>query len=384
MRNSFLLSAALFAVISPSIIHAQGSLANQGLGYPSGELSTRALGTGGALADADPRSPINPAAIASRSAAQIYAQYDPEFRTVTADGKTSSTTTARMPNIGGILPVNRHLVLGLSASSFLDRTWETSRARSQNFGTPGDPSDSVQFNESLKSEGAITDVRFSAAYAVNSRLVFGVGFHTFPGSERVTSNELFSDTTKYQNITQVTIVSYSGTAVSAGMIADVLPSLSIALSGRRGGGAKLFANDSLLTTGSIPDQYSGSISFTGIPGTTVAFRASHEDWSQIGSLSTLHTIAVDANDFSFGVESAGPRLGGGYPVLLRLGIRQRTLPFDVGTDMVKETSIGGGIGIPISFDRVSLDMSLLRANRTGVANVTEHAYNLSFGLQVHP
>jgi hypothetical protein len=379
MRNKLLLTAALVAAVSPSIIRAQGSLSLQGLGYPSGELSTRALGTAGALGDIDPRSPINPAAIANRSAAQIYAQYDPEFRTITSNGQTSSTTTARMPNVGGILPVNNHLVLGLSASSFLDRTWETSRARLQVFGD-----DTVPFNESLKSEGAITDVRASAAYAVNSRLVFGVGFHTFPGSERVTSNELFTDTTKYQSITQVTVVSYSGTAFSAGMVATVLPSLNISLSGRKGGNAKMFGNDSLLTTGTIPDQYSGSISFTGIPGTTLAFRASHESWSQIGSLSTLHTLAIDANDFSFGVESSGPRLGGGFPVLIRLGVRQRTLPFDVGADMVKETSFGGGIGIPISFDHVTLDMAILRANRTGVPDVSEHAYNLSFGLQVHP
>lgn len=381
MRNRFLLTAALFAALSPSMIRAQGSLSLQGLGYPSGELSTRALGTAGALGDIDLRSPINPAAIANKAAAQVYAQYDPEFRTISSGGKTSTTTTAHMPNVGGVLPVNRHLVLGLSASSFLDRTWETSRVRYQDFCNCGD---SVQFNESLKSEGAITDVRVSAAYVVNPRLVFGIGLHTFPGSQRVTSNELFTDTTRYQSITQVTVVSYSGTAISAGMLAAVLPDLSLSLSGRKGGNAKMFGNDSLLTTGSIPDRYAGSLSFTGIPGTTLSFRASHERWSQLGTLSTLQTATVDANDFSFGVESAGPRLGGGYPVLLRLGIRQRTLPFDVGTDMVKETSFGGGIGIPISFDHVTLDMAVLRANRTGVPDVSEHAYNLSFGLQVRP
>jgi len=379
VRNKYLLLAGMLAALGPSVMHAQGSLSLQGLGYPSGELSTRALGTGGALSGIDQRSPINPAAIAIQSAAQIYAQYDPEFRTITSDGKTSSTAAARMPNVGGILPVNGHLVLGISASSFLDRTWETSRARVQNFGT-----DTVLFNESLKSEGAITDVRLAAAYAVNARLRFGLAFHTFPGSERLTSNELFGDTTKYQNITQVTIVSYSGTAVSAGMEADVLPSLSLALSGRKGGNIKMFGNDSLLTMATIPTQYSGTLAFSGIPGTLVAFNATHANWSQIASLSTLHTIAIDANDFSFGVESSGPHVGGGFPVLLRLGIRRRTLPFQVGADAVQETSFGGGIGIPISYNRVTLDMALLRANRSGVANVSEHAYNLSFGLQVRP
>lgn len=379
MRHRFFVVVATVAAFSPSLLRAQGSLSMQGLGYPAGELSTRALGTGGALGELDPRSPLNPASIAYHAAGQVFAQYDPEYRTITSNGQTSKTTTARIPNVGGILPVNAHVVLGLSASSFLDRTWETSRARSQQLGD-----DSVAFNESLKSDGAITDVAITAAYAVNSRLRFGLAFHTFPGSERLTSNELFADTTRYRNITQVTEVSYSGMAVSAGMIADVLPSLSVAVSGRKGGTAKLFGNDSLLTTGTIPDRYAASIGFTGIPGTTIAARASHERWSQIGSLSTLNTVAVDANDVSLGLESSGPKLGGGYPMLLRLGIRRRDLPFAVGTAVVQETSFGGGVGIPISYDRVILDMSLLRQTRTGVANVDEHAYSLSFGLQVQP
>jgi hypothetical protein len=382
MRNRFLLGVAVAATFGASVTHAQGSLSLQGFGYPPGGLSTRALGTGGALGEIDGRSPINPASLAIGTAAQVYAQYDAEFRTVTAAGQKSSTTTARLPNIGGILPVNSHLVIGLSASTMLDRTWETSNTRTQPFGP--NPGDTVSFTETLKSEGAITDVRFAAAYAFNPRLRFGVGFHTFPGSLRLTSNVAFPDTTKYRSITQLTGIGFSGTAFSAGVEADVLPSLSIALSGRKGQTAKMFANDSLLTTANIPDRYSGSIAFSGIPGTVVAVRASHERWSQLNGLSYVGTTAVDANDVSMGVESAGPRLGGGFPVLVRVGVRRRTLPFQVGTRSIQETSFGGGIGVPIAFDRVTLDIAALHTARSGVGGVTEGAYNLSFGLQVHP
>lgn len=379
MRNSFLLGVAVVATLGASVTHAQGSTSLQGFGYPPGELSTRALGTAGALGDMDSRSPINPASLAIRPAVQVYAQYEAEFRTVVVAGTSAATTTARLPNVGGILPLNAHFVIGLSASTFLDRTWETSRARTQIFGA-----DTAAFNESLKSEGAITDVRLAIAYAPISRIRFGVGFHTFPGSLRLTSNELFADTTKYQNITQRTGIGFSGKAVSAGVEADLLPSLSVALSGRKGTTAKMFANDSLLTTGTIPDRYSGSIAFSGIPGTVVALRASHERWSQLSGLSYAKTVAIDANDLSAGVESNGPRLSGGYPLLVRLGVRRRTLPFQVGTSSVQETSFGGGIGVPISLDRVTLDIAALRTIRSGVAGVDEHAYNLSFGLQVHP
>lgn len=379
MRICFLLGAAAIATLSASVLTAQGSMSVQGLGYPPGELSTRALGSAGALGEMDKRSEINPASLAIRPAAEVFAQYDPEFRTVTSGGKTSSTTTSRLPNVGGILPLSGHFVIGVSASTLLDRTWQTSNARSQVFGT-----DTAAFNESLKSEGAITDVRLALAWAPTSKVRLGVGVHTFPGSLRLTSNELFTDTTRFQNITQLTGVSFSGKAVSAGIQADLLPSLSVAFSGRKGGTAKMFAHDSLLTTGNIPDRYSGSVEFSGIPGTVVAVRGSHERWSQLGSLSTRNTVAVDANDVSAGLESDGPRIGGGFPILVRLGVRRRTLPFQVGTAAIQETSFGGGIGIPISLDRVTLDIAALRTLRTGVAGVNEHAYNLSFGLQVHP
>jgi hypothetical protein len=387
MRNRFLSGVGIAGMLGVAVVMtagasraaAQGSVSLQGFGYPPGELSTRALGTGGALAEIDDRSPINPASLALRGVAQLYAQYDPEFRTVTSGGNTASTTTGRLPNVGGILPVNSRLVLGLSASTLLDRTWQTTRSRSQIFAN-----DTANFNESLKSEGAITDVRIAAAYAIASRLRIGFGFHTFPGSLRLTSNEIFADTTRFQNITQQTTVSFSGTALSAGLEADILPSLSIALSGLKGGTVKMFANDSLFTTAHIPDRYSGSIAFTGIPGTMIAVRASHERWSQLTALSFAGTQATDANDVSVGLESNGPRMSGGFPLLLRLGARRRTLPFEVGTSAVQETSFGGGIGVPILFNRVTLDMALLRASRTGVAGVSEHAYDLSVGLQVHP
>ena len=378
MRKGLVICVATLATFSASVGHAQGSVSLQGFGYPPGELSTRALGTAGALGDIDARSPINPAALAIRPAAQIYAQYDPEFRTVTAGGVSSGTTTARLPNIGGVLPMNDHFVIGFSAATLLDRTWETSRSRTQVFGT-----DTVPFNERLKSDGAITDVRFALAYAPNSRIHVGIALHAFPGSMQLTSNELFPDTAQYRSITQISEISFSGNAFSAGVEAEVLPGLSVAVSGRKGGTAKMFANDSLLTTAHIPDSYSGSIAFTGIPGTTFAIRGQHDRWSQLNSLSYVGTTATDANDVSAGVESNGPRLGG-FPLLLRIGARRRTLPFQVGTQSVQETSFGGGIGVPIAYDRVTFDIAALHTSRTGVAGVTERAYNLSFGLQVHP
>ncbi|MGE5750306.1 MAG: hypothetical protein ACM31F_10130, partial [Gemmatimonas sp.] len=40
---------------------AQGTLSTQGFGYPTGQLSTRALANGGGIGEFDADSPINPA-----------------------------------------------------------------------------------------------------------------------------------------------------------------------------------------------------------------------------------------------------------------------------------------------------------------------------------
>src|SRR6185312_14916219 len=64
MRFVTRLAAAAAAFCwSAAALGAQGSLGLQGYGYPGGELSTRALATGGALGDFDANSPINPAAL---------------------------------------------------------------------------------------------------------------------------------------------------------------------------------------------------------------------------------------------------------------------------------------------------------------------------------
>ena len=359
---------------------AQGSASLQGFGYPPGELSTRAEGTAGAIAEIDGASPINPAALAIRAQGEVYAQYDPELRHVTGPTGSSNTTTTRFPNFGAILPFMGHWVAGLSVSTFLDRTWETQLTSQQTIGA-----DAVTSTEIARSQGGITDIRLALAYAFNSRIRVGVGANGYGGSNNVALTEEFADTLRYRDISQSTTLNYSGTAASGGVEVDLLPSLSVALSGRTGGAIKMYTGDTLLSRGRIPDNYAGSISFQGIPGTLLAVRMARDLWSSLTPLSTAGAQAVDATDISVGAESAGPRFGSaGEPIVIRLGVRRRTLPFLVGTTQVRETSFGGGLGIPLAQNRVVLDMSLLRSNRTGVSGVAESAYGLSLGLRVHP
>ena len=53
---------------------AQGNLSGQGLGFPTGQLSARAEGTGGAIGEIDPISLVNPAALAFIGTTTLFFQ----------------------------------------------------------------------------------------------------------------------------------------------------------------------------------------------------------------------------------------------------------------------------------------------------------------------
>ena len=259
-----LLPAFIVMLLGAVQLRAQGSASLQGFGYPTGELSTRAEGTAGAVGDIDGASPINPAALAIQAQGELYAQYDPEFRHVTGPSGSSSTTTARFPNIGAIIPFMGHWVAGVSVANFLDRTWQTQLTSSQTIGT-----DTVTSTQTARSIGGITDFRLALAYAFNSRIRVGVGAHGYGGSNSIALTEQFADSLRYRTIAQSSTLNYSGTAASAGLEVDLLPSLSVALSGRAGGAIKLYDGDTLLSKGRVPDHYDGSVSFQGDPRYTV-------------------------------------------------------------------------------------------------------------------
>jgi hypothetical protein len=62
-RIATALAAVALCSIPAVSARAQANLSVQGFGFPTGQFSTRTYGTGGALAELDPLSPINPASI---------------------------------------------------------------------------------------------------------------------------------------------------------------------------------------------------------------------------------------------------------------------------------------------------------------------------------
>lgn len=372
------LSTLVLCATFASSAAAQGTLSSQGFGYPAGGLSTHAEALGGSIAESDPLSPVNPASLASWGRPGLYLQYDPEFRTVSAGGTSNSTLTARFPTLAGALTIGPRFTFGLSATTFLDRTWEVTR-NGYVFSGP----DSTLYGEKFSSDGAINDIRAALAFNVLPNLSVGVGGHVLTGSNHLSITRALADTST-ATFSELSTLRYTGHAASGGVNFRPLKTLSIGLSGEVGGTLTSFRNDTTLSTAKVPKRFGVGGMFGGISGLLLSANAEWHGWSSLNGLGDSDAHAVDGWDYGVGAEIRAPSLfGQEFP--LRLGYRKRILPFEADNAEVHETDYSFGIGIPISRGRSRVDFSVTRANRSSaLPDISEHAWILSAGFFVRP
>jgi hypothetical protein len=373
------LIAAAFVAVTVGRASAQGALSTQGFGYPPGQLSTRALATGGGIGEFDPDTPLNPAAIALSSDPRMFLQYEPEFRKLSNGGASSNTTTARFPVVAASIPMFGHGSLGVSASTLLDRSSGTQITRELEVG--GTLSTVTETTETL---GAISDLRLAFGYAPNQKFQFGLGVHAYTGQNRVFFTQTFPDSLKFASLRQVSTLGFRGYAGSAGLLVRPSRNFGFAFSARKGAKIEARNADSAVAKANIPDRFGFAVAYEGIPGSSISAHVSKEMWSSLNGLSTAQ--AVDAVESGFGVESLGPRFIQRQTVL-RLGVRYRTLPYLAAGAEVKELSFAGGAGMQFFRNRAAFDVTLERAGRKvkeSDIGATERAYILSFGLRVRP
>ena len=356
---------------------AQGSLSVQGFGYPGGQLSTRALSSGGALADFDPQTPINPAALSLGQRSAVYVQYDPEFRSQRASGTSISNTTARFPVFTASGRYN-NLTFGLAISNFLDRSWNNVYTDTQVVS-----GERIASKLTTGSTGGISDVRLAASYSIGTRLHIGAGVHVYPGENRILIGRDFDSTLNAGSFSQATVLTYSGTAFSVGFVATPVMHLNIGGSARIGQAMEVRLGDSTtIGSGKVPSRFGASVAFDGITGSVFALRWSTEKWSDLKGLGSSKLPLHDASELTGGVEIAGPKIDG-VPMGIRFGWRQRDLPFSAGPTVVKEQGYTGGVGIPLGNGRAAIDLGLQFAKRTQGA-LTENGTIVSVGFSIRP
>jgi hypothetical protein len=354
-------------------------LSSQGFGYPTGQLSARAYGAGGAIAEMDPLSPVNPASIALLGTRLIFFQAEPEFRTVSTSAGAERTTTARYPVVFGGLPIGSNWVVTLGSSTLLDRTATTSFNSTDTIGG----GDTVATTTKFRVDGAMDDVRLATAWSPAPWLHVGVGAHAVTGHNLIAVTQSFpQDSVRFSTFTQSRVLGFSGTAASGGVELAV-KDFTAALSGRYGGPLHLLSQDTLISAARVPNRFGASLAYTGLANSAIAIRTSRDNWSSLGSLGTPGLHGVDAWDTSIGAEIAGPRSVNRI-LFLRGGFRTRTLPFQAAGQNVSEQSYTGGLGTTFANQRILTDLAVIYANRSANIAASEHAWTISIGISVRP
>jgi hypothetical protein len=322
---------------------------------------------------------VNPATLTVWGRPGLYFQYDPEFRSVQANGTSDNTLTARFPVISGALNIGPRLTVGLSSTTFLDRTWQTSTTGYAHSAA----GDSSLFAQSFSTDGAINDVRAAVSFLVLPTLSIGVAGHVLTGQNRLVTSTTFADT-MFALFSESSTLSYTGHSFGGGIEWRPLPTVSVGVSGDAGGTMHSFRNDTTLSSARVPKRLGFGTVFGGVSGLLLSANAEWNGWSALNGLAESSIKAVDGWDWGVGAEVRAPSLfGQEFPV--RLGYRHRILPFEANEAEVHETDYSLGFGIPVSRGRSRVDLSFTRANRSAnIADVSEHAWIVSAGFFIRP
>lgn len=378
---------ALGALLVPAALAAQGSVSAQGFGYPTGQLTARASATGGAMAEFDAATPINPAALSNWLVMGAYAQYSPERRTTTVGGTSVSAMLPRFPVFGFGLPVGRRITVGVAASSLLERNYFTQTSARQRV-----REDSVTVLTTNNLRGNMSDLRFAIAWAPREWISVGGAWHFIGGENRAAIRRLFirdvagaADSSTYQPITERAELGFSGQAYSLGLDVRPIKDLYVAASMRRGFSLESRVGSFVASRADVPDRWGVGIRYDGLGGARFAARYENVLWSQMASLGSGNTRTFDATEYGAGVEINGPQIQR-LATELRAGWRQRTLPFGVDGVQPEERGIGGGLAVPLGRGRFIIDLGVERLTRTvpGVTGVRESAWSTAVGVRIRP
>jgi len=366
-----------FTAALASVASGQAALSTQGFGFPTGQLSSRAWGTGGAIAEVDPLSPVNPATLAMIGTRLVNFQIEPEYRSVSSSGGIDRTTTARYPVVFGAIPL-KAWVLSLGSSTFLDRTSTTIFPSTE----PINNSERVETTNRERVDGAMDDIRLAGAWIPTTWLRLGIGIHGIVGHNLIATTQSFTDSSQFATFTEERLFGFTGFAASAGV--QLVSKLFMGgVSYRQGGNIQMSSNDTVITKARVPNHFGASLAYTGITNSSIAVRLAHDNWSVLGPLGGPGFNAIDGWDSSVGADMAGPHFLG-RTVFLRGGFRYRTLPFQADSNTVTEKSFTAGFGTTFANQRALADVALIHAIRTANVPVTERAWTISIGLSVRP
>lgn len=373
------LGLGLLLTAAPVVLPAQGSLSTLGFGYPVGGMSTRVSGTAGAFGEVDALTPVNPSTLGGVTRTVVSAQAEPEYRTLRLGTVREKTSAQRIPLVSVIFPARHGIAAGFSLASLLDRSYTINTTGTVPFGR-----DTLQTTDRLHVRGALGKLTAAVGWEANARLKVGLAGHLVTGDNLVARTQAFSDTLAFGSVKDTSLVTYFGTALTAGADVRLFRGLAATMSYRTSGGLDARVRDTVRASGKVPSALGASLRFDGIPGSLFVVALEQVAWSRLRGIGSNLTTAQDARNWRFGAETAGPRWRG-LPILVRAGYAINQLPFSISAERVRETRWSTGLGLPLARELGTLDLSLQRANRSLPGTTArESAWLLGIGLQVRP
>jgi hypothetical protein len=335
---------------------------------------------GDGTAAVDPRSTVNPGAIALQRRLTVSGYFVTTGRAYEADGvSTGDLRDTRFPLaiVEGQLG-SSPLSFGLSYSLYADRTYELTTSDSVLI-----RGEVVGVDDRLSSDGGVADLRSALGWYVSRALQVGAAVHVLSGSTRERGIRTFDDP-QYVPVTQSGDVSYTGWGVSAGAVYTPFQRLRLGMSVRRD--SKLEAAGTLLPAIEIqlPTTVSGGFSALLLPTLRLSTSASWRSWAAANDDIPVGAgiTAFDTWDVGTGLEFGGPDIGTSA-IPLRVGVRYAQLPFSRTDEQAREIDLSAGSGFVFAGGRAMLEFALERVLRDG-AGAKERAWQLSFGVVLRP
>lgn len=379
VTTSWRLATALsvLAASTPVAVAAQGALSAQGFGYPTGGLSTRAMGTAGATAEFDLLSARNPAAISDITNAIVSVQGEPERRTVRIGDVSETSQLQRVPLVAAGLRI-RKVALLASGSTLLDRTFAT-----RSVGTATVDGRQVTTTDDLESRGALTEMRLGAGWSWKA-LRMGVAAIAVTGDYNVVRARRFDDSLGLGAVRDSGSIGFEGVGASVGMNWRPVRDLLVGASWRVGGALDAVRQDRTVRSATVPGRVGMGLLFDGIDGTIFAASVEQVQWSNMNGLGSDDATARDATNWSLGAEFASGTIRR-FPIFWRVGYAQRDLPFLLRDEPVSERTLNAGVGIPLAGEAAVVDFAIQRSQRRlQSALAQEDAWSLTAGLTIRP
>lgn len=368
---------SLLAGATPAAGFAQGALSAQGFGYPTGGLSTRALGTAGATSEFDLLSSRNPAAISDITNAIVSVQGEPERRTVRIGDVTETSQLQRVPLVAAGLRI-RKVALLASGSTLLDRTFAT-----RSVGTATVDGRQVSTTDDLESRGALTELRLGAGWSWKT-LRMGVAAVAVTGDYNVVRARSFDDSLGLGSVRDSGSIGFEGVGASVGVNWRPIRDILVGASWRLGGGLDAVRQDQSVRSANVPGRVGFGVLFDGIEGAILAASFEQVQWSDMNGLGSDDATARDATNWSLGAEFASGAIRR-FPIFWRVGYAQRDLPFLLRTEPVSERTINAGVGIPLAGEAAVVDFAIQRSQRRLQSDLAqEDAWSLTAGLTIRP